>query len=196
MEKKIKVVKGNGNLENKEKVIEILMTAFNKKFSSVIKNEEKLRKLMKKYINFENAFYCYYEGEIVGVLGFESKNKKFDKINFWTLLFEIGIIKMIKTILLYAPFSRKLKENEIRIIAIAVDENKRGLGIGTHLLQKFYNYSREEKFQKILLEVVDTNPKAKKLYKEHNFKDSNYIKLDSRHKAAGFNGVYFMEKNL
>lgn len=196
MEEKISVIRGYNKSDSKEKIIDILMSAFDKKLLYVIENEEKLKALLKQYINFENAFYCYHDNQIAGVLGFETKDKKFDNIKLRNLISDIGILKTIKTIFVYAPFSLKLNDNEIKIVAIAVDKNKRGLGIGTKILNDFYDYSKKENYKKVFLEVIDTNPKAKKLYEEHNFKDSKFIKANFINKNAGFSGVHVMEKIL
>lgn len=57
----------------------------------------------------------------------------------------------------------------LRIAAIAVDEKARGKGLGSLMLESIFAKAHREGFKAVRLEVVDTNPRAKKLYESLGF---------------------------
>lgn len=57
----------------------------------------------------------------------------------------------------------------LRIAAIAVDEKARGKGLGSLMLESIFAKAHREGFKAARLEVVDTNPRAKKLYESLGF---------------------------
>ena len=83
------------------------------------------------------------------------------------------------------------KENKIR----NTDINKRRRGIGTVLLEKLIKMAKQEKIQRILLEVSENNIAAICMYEKVGFKTiskrRNYYNEDERYRDA-----YVMEKNL
>jgi ribosomal protein S18 acetylase RimI-like enzyme len=49
--------------------------------------------------------------------------------------------------------------------------------VGSKLLQFVLNYARSEGFSRIILEVVETNPRAKHLYERFGFKEIKVQKI-------------------
>ena len=52
---------------------------------------------------------------------------------------------------------------------IAVHKDYRGLGIGSQLLNGVVNHAREHGFATVRLDVIETNPGAKRLYERSGF---------------------------
>lgn len=52
---------------------------------------------------------------------------------------------------------------------IAVKQDMRGKGIGTKLLDELKQYARDNGFSSIRLDVIDTNPAARRLYERQGF---------------------------
>lgn len=77
-----------------------------------------------------------------------------------------------------------------------MSEQARGLGVGTRLLEAVFAWSREADRSKVMLEVVDTNPLAKKLYERVGFRTFKVQNTRLFSAQAGFHKVLHMEKML
>ena len=53
---------------------------------------------------------------------------------------------------------------------IVVADSHRGQGIGTALLQRIVDYGKAQQFNRVRLDVIDTNTSARKLYQRFGFK--------------------------
>lgn len=68
-------------------------------------------------------------------------------------------------------YSETFSDNTtIKIEFLAVKKGIRGKGVGSIMLSEIIKYSRKNGFKRILLDVVDTNPRAKMLYTRIGFK--------------------------
>lgn len=52
---------------------------------------------------------------------------------------------------------------------IGVSPRMRGNGIGTKLVHSLIDYARKEEYRSVRLDVIDTNPAARRLYERVNF---------------------------
>ena len=93
---------------------------------------------------------------------------------------EIFIAKVKNEILGYVIFSIKEKENhsmryrkQLNIEAICVDENCRGNGIGTLLLEYIKNIGKKQDCTDMYLTVNQENESAIKVYEKFGFKVKN-----------------------
>ncbi len=57
-----------------------------------------------------------------------------------------------------------IENNNIKIDALYVEEDKRRLGIASKLINNVINYAHEKKFNKVVINVLSNNIKAKNLY--------------------------------
>lgn len=62
-----------------------------------------------------------------------------------------------------------LNTNQLHLEVLAVHEQYRNQGIGTTLLHATIAFAQQQGLSQIRLEVVNTNPKAKKLYERIGF---------------------------
>ena len=91
----------------------------------------------------------------------------------------------------------KPKSYQLHLESLAVTKKEQGKGIGTKLLNATINYAKENSFSQIKLEVVQTNPKAKKLYQKLGFKTSKITKIPYPFSyIIGFNDFEEMHLNL
>lgn len=81
---------------------------------------------------------------------------------------EIHYIGMAVCFEMYSTFILK---RSLNIHDFIVHSKYRNLGVGSFLMDSIINYTKEEGFGKITLEVRDDNKNAKNLYKKHGFKD-------------------------
>ena len=91
---------------------------------------------------------------------------------------------------------RPHRRDELLVEAMAVDEAYRGRGIGARLMEAVFDFARASGVRSIRLEVVDTNPGARRFYEKMGFKavkTRSYRHLLDR---LGFSPVTTMIKTL
>ena len=67
-------------------------------------------------------------------------------------------------------YERKAAFEELIMGGIAVHFNARGEGVGSHLFKEVAAYAKEHNFDRVRLDVIDINTKAKILYERMGFK--------------------------
>ncbi|MGL5749025.1 MAG: GNAT family N-acetyltransferase, partial [Paraclostridium sp.] len=92
--------------------------------------------------------------------------------------------------------SNSLKDNEIYIDLIVVDENSRGKGIASMLIDNINKFSIENNFDKILLDVVDTNEGAIKLYGKLGYNTMKTMDFKGFTDFMGYRKVMYMYKDI
>ena len=79
---------------------------------------------------------------------------------------------------------------------IAVAPDMRGQGIGARLLDLITDYAADQQFETIRLDVVDTNPQARKLYERKGFVATKTEQFEWLRWLLGFGAVTTMVKSL
>ena len=79
---------------------------------------------------------------------------------------------------------------------IAVQAGARGQGVGSRLLEEIANYAKEQGFSRVRLDVIDINPKARKLYERKGFKAVKTEYFRYLRWLLGFRGSTTMELSL
>ncbi|KAA0965655.1 GNAT family N-acetyltransferase [Sporosarcina sp. ANT_H38] len=134
------------------------------------------------------AFATNYEEAIKRQNPVESVAKNLsNKGNFTFGAFNNGELLGVVTLLQEIPLNLRHKAN---ILAMYVNPNMRGVGVGKELLSEAINKARTiETIEKLNLTVVTTNEKAKKLYTKLGFKV-----FGMEEKALKINDKYFNEE--
>ena len=79
---------------------------------------------------------------------------------------------------------------------IVVHSDARGKGVGNRLLEEVANYAKEHEFDRVRLDVIDINTKAKKLYERKGFKEVKTEYFPYLRWLLGFGGSTTMELRL
>ena len=80
----------------------------------------------------------------------------------------------VKAVVAELLFSRKPSKYELLMDGIVVSSKFRGMGIGTNLFKNVLNVATEKSYKQIRLDVIDENPRAKKLYEKLGFETVKY----------------------
>jgi len=150
----------------------IFSIAFQRKFDKLFGKPEEMSNIFRKCFNPKCAITAVSaSNELMGVAGFHFNNNTLFEIQKGPFIEQFGCIKgYLKYGLLKALYSRKPIENhQLLMDGIAVSEKFRSLGIGKKLFAHLEHYSRENGMRSIMLDVIDENPKAKKLYESIGF---------------------------
>ena len=77
---------------------------------------------------------------------------------------------------------------QLRIDSLAVAPNERGSGVGRLLLHEVFALARERGFTSVILEVVDSNPRARNLYELLGFRSTAVYRYPWLTRGQGFTG--------
>lgn len=179
----------------------ILYNAFGEKLRAyILKGDPKKgENCIKESLNPQYGFYAVQDKMILGFVGLDYGKTKFISYKFVVFKKYYGFLGALwRTIVnvIFTNFFERLAKDIVHIGKIAVSEKARGLGIGTLLLNASFDKTRKLGFNIITLEVIDTNPRAQKLYEKLGFtvdKSQNFGFLTA---SAGFSRIYCMSKQI
>ncbi|MBO8161239.1 MAG: GNAT family N-acetyltransferase [Thermosipho sp. (in: Bacteria)] len=151
-----------------EKLFKFLFGNFEKAVKKIVRLVEK----EKNIFSYNNIFAYYNEDKIIGILVMYDVEKIVKKgvINdFISVFSKIELIKLFFKSILLNPVINLKGIRGLYIQNICVDEEYRGRGIGTKLLNYCFEYARSKKYREIFLDV-SINNRAKELYLRNGFK--------------------------
>ena len=181
--------------------IDIFLHGFHPKIEHLMlrpKSWDQARRVYLDGADFSSALYAFSGNTLVGVLGIHHQETRFIHLHFPTLKKEFGIMGGVIRKLTGSVFKdlHPLARNEMRVQAIAVSPEARGQGVGTALLDAFFKHGFDKGCSVFRLEVVNTNTRAKALYKTLGFETCGQIPFGPIAWRAGFSSQYRMRKPL
>lgn len=144
--------------------------AFGAKFALAIRNRNRRLALLTAALNARHGIAALEDGQLVGLTGFYSAEGSLTEgITFQTLIAHVGLIGGLWAALIFSLYERQPTAGELLMDGIAVSATMRGRGVGTGLLHELMTYARDHGYQTIRLDVIDTNPGARRLYERNGF---------------------------
>ena len=147
----------------------LFLTALGEKFTPILGNEANATALVESSIVSTSCLSSVEDGKLLGVLAIQTNKQSFLDPDFKDLRAHYGIVGGIiraagLTLLQHSP-----KPKELYIEGIAVADFARGKGVGTKLFDELMIFARSQGFEKVTLQVIDTNLRALKLYERLGF---------------------------
>jgi ribosomal protein S18 acetylase RimI-like enzyme len=173
--------------------------AFGPKFSVAIPDEQKRIAVLRASFIKEYAFVALTRDALVGVAGIHTPAGAFTggllsgRGAYRYLISQLGVFGATRAAGIFALYERKPAHGELLMDGIAVRTDFRGQGIGSRLLDKLIDHARQNKYERVRLDVIDTNPRARKLYERYGFKAVKTEKYPNLHWLLGFSGTTTME---
>ena len=144
--------------------------AFGAKFALAVPDRDRRVDLLEKCLMGDHAVVALEGERLVGIAGFHSPAGSLTGgIVLSSLIAHLGLLRAVRAALVFGFYERRPDAGELVMDGIAVAEDCRGLGIGTRLLQEVAAHGRAERYEHVRLDVVDTNPAARRLYERNGF---------------------------
>jgi ribosomal protein S18 acetylase RimI-like enzyme len=178
-------------------IAKIFYESFKEKIGQLFKDQEKAIKLFSKLIRENQIIVALEDGNPVGFVGLHYQKKHFMRFSFTEITRIYGLETIRATLYFLTNLLDDIQPNQLHLEVIAVDKKQRSKGIGTKLLLSTIEFAKQESFSQVRLEVINTNPKAKKLYEKIGF-----IKIKDRkipypfHIFASFRKIIEMSYTL
>ncbi|MBM3705715.1 MAG: GNAT family N-acetyltransferase [Actinobacteria bacterium] len=179
-----------------EKAVEILYEAFSRKISALIKSREKAIEIHKRALKLPYVFFALLDGEIIGIAGLHYSNQSFLEFRYTDIRKSFNPFKSVFYYFVFRMVVPKIGKDVIRIDSLAVDVHFRGNGVGTMLIEEVCEFARKNGFREVMLEVVDTNPRAKALYERLGFVQKKVKKYYFLTRSAGFSSESIMSRQI
>ena len=165
----------------------LFLTALGGKFMPILGNEANAIALIKSSIASINCLAAVEEGKLLGVLAIQTNKQSFINLNFKKLRTYYGIVGSSIRAAELSLLHHSPKPKELYIEGIAVADFARGKGIGTKLLDELMILAGSEGFEKVTLQVIDTNPRALQLYERLGFTIEKRSKVWPVNRIIGWN---------
>ncbi len=145
--------------------------AFSAKLGTILGPEEKAISFLKSTIMPTHAISAIsQDGALLGVAGFKTQEGAFVGGGFEDVAKHYGTFNALWRTALLAPLERETKPDELLMDGIFVHQHARGNGVGSLLLEAIVDEAKKRNLSSVRLDVIDTNPRAKKLYESKGFK--------------------------
>ncbi len=176
---------------------ELYDDAFGDKLGPGIRDREARLALLAEGFDGSYAITAVAEGELVGLAGFhDSDGSLTGPITFGLLRRHLGLVRSIRALAVLGLLDRKPASNELLMDGIAVASTHRGQGIGSKLFAELESEARQRGFGQIRLDVIDTNPAARRLYERLGFEATKTEKVPFLQPIMGFGAATTLVKQL
>jgi ribosomal protein S18 acetylase RimI-like enzyme len=141
-------------------------------------------------------------GPLLGLVGFQTAAGSFtggltgEGLEFPDLKRHLGFLGALRALLVFGLFERKRRPGEMVLDGITVAEQARGRGVGGALLDAACDLAAEQGYDRVRLDVVDTNPAARRLYERKGFTVEKVERFGWLRPVLGFGGSATMVRRV
>lgn len=154
--------------EHFEAATALYCEAFHEKLTPFLGARERAARFLSAGLTADRAFIALHDQRVVGIAGFKVNGKGLYEPGFGPFIQEYGwtaSARLVGLLLL-----ERAEDTDVLLMdGIAVSSAVRGKGIGTRLLRAIEAHARALNKQAIRLDVIDTNPGARRLYERFGF---------------------------
>lgn len=183
--------------EYRSAAVDLYDEAFAEKLSLAIISKEDRKRVFYGGLALNHAIGAISPKGLLGIAGFHATEGSLTGgICYRDLVSHLGIWKGTRAAAVFGIYERKPKAKELVMDGIAVRPDSQGMGIGSTLLNEIRKYAIQQGYHRVRLDVIDTNPKARKLYERSGFKEVKTETFPCLKHLLGFGGVTKMELGL
>ena len=176
---------------------ELYYEGFRRKFEPVLNSPGQGIAILEEAFDSELAIIAVYQDQLAGIAGLQYGGRDFVSFRISAFARQYGWLRgLFKALLLFLFFAEHGSKGELAIESIVVHPAMRGRGIGTRLLEAVFDFARARGFGSVRLEVVDTNPDARRLYERMGFVATATHRHPYLRRMMGFTAVTPMVKEL
>jgi ribosomal protein S18 acetylase RimI-like enzyme len=179
----------------------LLIEAFDAKFAHEMRPaspEQAQRVVVAGFVSDDAWVAVDADGSLLGLAGIAAAGRPFFRFPFAVLTREFGVFGALwrKAYALLEVLALPRRRLTRRLEVLAVREGARGRGVGTALLQAAVAGARDAGADRLQLEVVDTNGRAKQLYERVGFRATRTVHSGILTAGGGYRAVHFMRMDL
>ena len=135
-------------------------------------------------------------GRLLGIAGFKTSKGALVGGDFNDLRRVYGWVSAAIRCSLLSLLERDTENERFLMDGLFVAPEARGMGVGTALLDAIVDEARRRGYDQVRLDVVDTNPRAKALYRHVGFKEIKTVKIGLLKHIFGFSASTTMVRDV
>lgn len=136
------------------------------------------------------------DGRLLGIAGFKTSQGALVGGDFQDMRKVYGWVSATIRCALLALLERDIENERFLMDGLFVAPEARGMGVGTALLDAIADEAKRRGYDQVRLDVVDTNPRAKALYRHVGFKEINTVKIGPLKHIFGFSASTTMVRDV
>ena len=136
------------------------------------------------------------DGKLLGIAGFKTVHGSLVGGDFSDLRRVYGWISASIRMALLALLERDFENERFLMDGLFVAPEARGMGVGTALLDAVADEAKRRGYAQVRLDVVDTNPRAKALYRHVGFKELKTVRIGPLKHIFGFSASTTMVRDV
>jgi len=174
-------------VELRQRVAQLYDIAFGEKLSLAVPDTSDRIKLLTESMQIQYSIGAFDDQYLVGLAGYSTSNGSLTGgIDYRGLLSELGWLKGNRAAAVLSLYERKAAAGELLMDGIVVDPDYRGKGVGTQLFANLVQFGKAENYSTIRLDVVDSNPDARRLYERLGFREAKTERFEFLRSLLGF----------
>jgi ribosomal protein S18 acetylase RimI-like enzyme len=126
------------------------------------------------------------DGSLAGLFGFKTRRGAFVQGDYGDMRAHFGLLGATWRAPVLAVLDREAVGGQLLLDGICVRDSARGQGIGTALIAEAMALARDLGHREVRLDVIDTNPRAMRLYSRLGFEVADWHDLGVLGGAFGF----------
>jgi ribosomal protein S18 acetylase RimI-like enzyme len=134
--------------------------------------------------------------QLVGLLGLHDARGGFLEPAYRIMVDHYGTVMGMARLMLLLLLDHRLPPGDLYLDGLVVAKPRRGQGVGRALLAAFERSARENGFKTVSLEVIDTNPRARRLYERLGYQQVATHTMGPFSRLFGFRTTRRMMKML
>jgi ribosomal protein S18 acetylase RimI-like enzyme len=176
--------------------------AFGPKLAVAIPDGRERRSLLQDALMPAFSISALSKDVLAGIAGFHTSAGAFTggflsgSAGYQKLVAMLGRVGGTRAALILSLYERKPVPGALLMDGIAVRSDFRGQGIGGWLLDEITNYAGENGYMEVRLDVIDTNPRARKLYERKGFQAIKTESFPYLKWLIGFGGATTMVREV
>ena len=135
-------------------------------------------------------------GRVVGACGFYDDGGGAIDATWSILRSRLPRTQSLRAALVLSVLRRRDVPDTLVLDGLCVDADMRGRGVGSLLLDAAVHRARAQGTSSIQLSVIDSNPRAARLYRRHGFRAVGHARLGPLRHLFGFDGYTTMRKDV
>lgn len=144
--------------------------AFGAKLGLAVRSPGRRIELLARSFQLPFAFCAVQDDRLVGLAGFHTPDGSLTGgIGYSGLVDTLGLLGGSWAATILSLYERKPAAGELLMDGISVHPDMRGQGVGSRLLTELAVFAAQEGYDVIRLDVIDTNPGARRLYERKGF---------------------------
>ncbi|WP_424177471.1 GNAT family N-acetyltransferase [Yoonia sp. TsM2_T14_4] len=182
---------------DRAEVAALYWEAFGKKLGFVMGPKDRALVFIGQVLRSDHGI-CAHDanGRLLGVVGFKTQRGALVSGNFTDLRRVYGWTGAAMRTSLLAALERDTDNDRFLMDGIFVAPAYRGRGVGTALLDAITAEAKTRGYRQVRLDVIDTNPRARALYLQQRFVDTQTYQMGLWRYIFGFRAVTTMVRDI